>query len=241
MESAIRRTGRQPGTHDSTDPRGRTISQEHCARFRRRHPSFESISSPTPGKSEDPLLSQACAKIQPAVTSPSAADSCRVPVADSSLSVSEQMSEVVDHGKSPDSRAEDRDLNNGTSQSPVNGIEPMTPPNEADAMEIDDGGPSDSKLLAPIRLLPHMDRVESVRDRPTPVLWDDRAFFNDGELLQCPPYQETLLRASPWYGSCCALYFCCQCFMGPQVWQMNLYCSNCHVRACYRCTGWFTS
>jgi hypothetical protein len=51
---------------------------------------------------------------------------------------------------------------------------------------------------------------------------------------------ETILGLSPWYGSRSVLYFCCKCFMGPQVSQINPCCSHCHALRCWRCTQFST-
>jgi hypothetical protein len=62
MKSVIRRTVRQSRAHDTLDPQGEAVSQERCARFMRRHPSFDPISSPTPCESEIPPLLEADAE-----------------------------------------------------------------------------------------------------------------------------------------------------------------------------------
>ena len=140
--------------------------------------------------------------------------------------VSEQPSERFNDSNIPDQRGREGSPSNKTDQPPEQDAELMTPLNDSDAMGINEDDPRDSKSLQPFRLLPQLS------------LWEEEGLFNDGNLLQCPKYPETLLRASPRHGSGCVLYYCCQCSMGPQVWQINPYCSNCHVRFCSRCKRW---
>lgn len=163
--------------------------------------------------------------------------------------VSEQPSERFNDSNIPDQGGREGSPSNKADQSPEQDAEPMTPLNDSDAMGINEDDLRDSKSLVPFRLLPQLDPLKPGSNYETPrlkagsqlVLWEEEEFFNEGELLQLPKYQETLLRVSPWYGSRCVLYFCCQCSMGPQVWQVNPYCSNCHAMTCSRCNRWSTN
>lgn len=146
--------------------------------------------------------------------------------------VSEQPSERFNDSNIPDQGGREGSPSNKADQPPEQDAELMTPLNDSDAMDIDEDDPRDSKSLQPFRLLPQLDPLKLGSQLS---LWEEEGLFNDGNLLQCPKYPETLLRASPRYGSRCVLYYCCQCFMGPQVRQINLYCSNCHVMVCSRC------
>ena len=100
----------------------------------------------------------------------------------------------------------------GADQSPEQDNESMTAENASDPMVIDETDYGDLGALLSFRLLPQVEPLS--------------------ELLRGPRYQETALRVLPLYGSRCDLCFCCQCFIGPQVWKINLCCSNCQARAC---------
>ena len=62
MKSVIRRTVRQSGVHDALNLQSEAVLHERCARFMRRHPSFDPTSSPTPCESELPPLFEADAE-----------------------------------------------------------------------------------------------------------------------------------------------------------------------------------
>lgn len=146
--------------------------------------------------------------------------------------VSEQPPERFNDSNIPDQGGREGRPSNKADQSPEQDAELMTPLNDSDAMDTDDDDPRDSKSLPPFRLLP---QLVPLKPGSQLSLLEEEGFFNDGKLLPYPKYQETLLRASPRYGSSCVLYYCCQCLMGPQVWHVNPYCSNCHAMACSRC------
>ena len=241
MKSVIRKNVRQPGTQTSREVCGQEVSQKRCARFMRRYPSFDPTSSPTPCMSDNPWLFKAYAKSQVAVTSPTRMDSWQQSTAGRLPEVSEQLG----HGNNG---AGERSDSNRAEQFPEHDIESLTPTNESDSKIIDKDGLGNLETPVTFRLLPQLDPIKPAYDTASPRLkassqldlWESEALFGGGALLQCPHYQETILRASQWYGSRSTLYFCCQCFMGPQVWQVNPFCSYCHAMACPRCQGWST-
>lgn len=146
--------------------------------------------------------------------------------------ISEQPSERFNDSNIPDQGGREGSPSNKADQSPEQDAELITPLNDSDAMDTDEDDPRDSKSLTPFRLLPQLNPLKLGFQLS---FSEEEGLFNDGKLLQCPKYPETLLRASLRNGSPCVLYYCCQCSMGPQVWKMNPYCSNCHTRTCSRC------
>lgn len=135
---------------------------------------------------------------------------------------------------------------NRAEQSPEHDIESLTPTNESDSKIIDKDDLGDSETLVAFRLLPQLDPIKPAYNTATPrwkpssqlPLWEGEAVSGDGELLQGPHYQEEILRASPKYGSCPDVYYCCQCSKGPQLWEINPFCSYCYILACSSCKGY---
>jgi hypothetical protein len=126
---------------------------------------------------------------------------------------------------------------------------------EPGTVVVDDGGLETRGKLAPFQLLPRVYPPEPVgrdclcrkgckcEDSASLLeessralsLWDGERPFDDGEPLLCPQYQETPLPVSPHCGPRPKKWYCCNCSDGPQLWEIDLYCSVCHVLRCSRC------
>lgn len=160
------------------------------------------------------------------------------------------------HGETPC----ERNFPDGTDQFPEIGLETISLLCEPGTLVVDDGGFETPEKVVSIRLLPQVYPPDPVRwDRRRRKgckcgvsasllekssqalgLWEGERSLNDGEPLLCPRCQETPLPLSPRYGPHSIQYYCCNCSMGPQVWEVNPYCSNCHVLTCLGCSRFST-
>lgn len=134
--------------------------------------------------------------------------------------VSEQSLGRLGHA---DNEAGERSESNRAEQSLGRNIESLTLANESDSNIIDKDDLGDSESPVTFRLLPQLVPIRSACDTATPR-------------SRASPH-ETIPRVSLRYGSSSDLYICCQCFIGPQVWQVNPFCSDCGAIACPRCRG----
>lgn len=187
--------------------------------------------------------------MQTAIASPSDAEPMEVFEPNRSSTALDQWSEHDSQGSMPNHHGQHGGRCNNADEAPEYDTEVTTPPNELDAMDVDDDGSSSLQSLKPFCLLPQLVPRESIGNymmqrskitRSKLVIFEDEDFFNDGERLRRPEYQEMVLHPSPRCRPRSLLYYCCQCSMGPQVWQMNPCCSYCYAPACSGCKGWAT-
>lgn len=150
----------------------------------------------------------------------------------------------------------EHNLPDGTDQFPEIDLETISLLCEPGTVVVDDGGLETPEKVVTIRLLPQVFPPDPVRrDRRRRKgckcgvsasllekssqalgLWKGEQPLNDGEPLPCLRCQETPLPVLPQYGPRSVQYFCCNCSMGPQVWQVNPFCSYCHVLTCSGCS-----
>jgi hypothetical protein len=257
MKSVIRNAVRERDTNCPISLQGRGVSHEKCARFIQRHPSFDPTSSPTPCKVLLHLTRPRLLNVNAAINLCSGMDSQAMAAMNSPPEAVEEPAKELNSTAKHEETTCEHDLPGGTDQFPETDLETVSLMCEPGTVVVDDGGAETLEKVAPFRLLPQLDPVDPINQCrkgckcgvPAPlsekssqalVLWGGKQPFNDGELLLCPRYQETLLHVSPWYGSRSVLYFCCKCFMGPQVWQINPCCSHCHALRCSKCTQFST-